>query len=54
MSQIQLESLVVKAVIFSLALIMFIVVPWMEVLGSGVTKGGQRGAELRSSLGAPN
>jgi len=30
--QIQLESLLVKAVIFSLALIMFIAVPWMEVL----------------------
>jgi len=32
MRQIQLESLLVKAVIFSLDLIMFIAVPWMEVL----------------------
>jgi len=32
MRQIQLESLLVKAVIFSLALMMFIAVPWMEVL----------------------
>ena len=32
MRQIQLESLLVKAVIFSLALIMFIAVSWMEVL----------------------
>jgi len=32
MRQIQLESLLVKTVIFSLALIMLIAVPWMEVL----------------------
>ena len=32
MRQIQLESLLAKAVIFSLVLIMFIAVPWMEVL----------------------
>ena len=32
MRQIQLESLLVKAVIFSLAFMMFIAVPWMEVL----------------------
>jgi len=32
MRPIQLESLLVKAVIFSLALIMFTAVPWVEVL----------------------
>jgi len=32
MRQIQLESLLAKAVIFPLALIMFIAVPWMELL----------------------
>jgi len=32
MKQIQLENLLVKAVIFSLALVMFIAIPWMEVL----------------------
>jgi len=32
MRQIQLESLLVKAVIFYLALVMFIAVLWMEVL----------------------
>jgi len=32
MSQIQLESLLVKAVIFSLGLIMFTAVLWMKVL----------------------
>jgi len=32
MRQIQFESLLVKAVILSLALIMFIAVAWMEVL----------------------
>jgi len=47
MRQIQFESLLVKAAIFSLVLIMFIAVPWMEVksrCGQGRMKGGATGA----------